>query len=74
MGKYLFYPYRGIYYENGLYNSSIRILIVGDSHYCDEKKFDCPYRDECLMNPYTVTEPCVDGGRICNFNIDNIAY
>ena len=74
MRKYLFYPYRGIYYENGLSNSGIRILIVGDSHYCDEKKFNCPYRDKCLMNPYTVTEPCVDGGRICNFNIDNIVH
>lgn len=74
MGKYLFYPYRGIYYENGLCDSGIRVLIVGDSHYCDEKQSYCPYRDECLIDPYAVTEPCVDGGRICNFNIDNIVY
>ena len=59
MGKYLFYPYRGIYYENGLKDFGTQILIVGDSLYCiNEDK--CPHRNDCLMNPHAITNPCTD--------------
>lgn len=51
MKKYLFNPYRGIYYEDGINRTGIKVLVVGDSHYC---KGGCNEsdRDLCLKNPF----------------------
>lgn len=73
MKKYLFNPYRGIYYEDGINRTGIKVLVVGDSHYC---KGGCNEsdRDLCLKNPFEKKICSVDDSFLCDYNMDNIYY